>query len=96
MVSIEAENRKAIRLEYPELFDALSSLLFKVDPIGINFETNTDEYEPEVGTIIPRLKIARSEADVQMIVHEEFCRWFDRKTAGAGKRLSRYCFSSMG
>ncbi len=77
-----AEKRKAIRLQYGELFDALSKLLFELDPISINFETNTDEYEPEVGTIIPRLTHAESEADVREIVHEEFCKWFDSKTAG--------------
>jgi hypothetical protein len=77
-----AEKRKAIRLQYGKLFDALSKLLFELDPISINFETNTDEYEPEVGTIIPRLTHAESEADVREIVHEEFCKWFDSKTAG--------------
>ena len=82
MGSIELEIRKAVLIEYPELFNTLSSLLFKADPIGINFETNTDEYDPEIGTIIPRLRAAQSEADVQRIVHEEFFRWFDKKTAG--------------
>lgn len=80
--STEAEKRKAIRDEYRSLFDAISKLLFEADPIGINFETNTDEYEPEVGTIIPRLKQAQSEDDVRRIFHEEFCRWFDAETAG--------------
>jgi hypothetical protein len=80
--STETEKRKAVRREYPALFDALSTLLFGADPIGINYETNTDEYEPEVGTIIPRLKQARSEVDVRRIIHEEFCKWFDVKMAG--------------
>lgn len=80
--SAAAEMRKAIRLEYGELFDALSKLLFQADPMSINFETNTDEYEPEVGTIIPRLKQAQSETDVRQIVHEEFCMWFGGKIAG--------------
>jgi hypothetical protein len=78
----EAEKRKAIRHEFRALFDALSELLFEADPIGINFETNTDEYEPEVGTIIPRLKQAQSEGDVLRIIHEEFCTWFGVETAG--------------
>ncbi|MRX11172.1 hypothetical protein GJ697_25435 [Pseudoduganella sp. FT25W] len=86
MLDIEAEKRKAVQLEYPELFDALSSLLFKTDPMSINFETNTDEYEPEVGTIIPRLKLAQSETDVQQIVHEEFCRWFTSQAAGSTEK----------
>lgn len=37
----------AIRSQYRVLFDTLSTLLSEGDPIGINFETNTDEYEPE-------------------------------------------------
>lgn len=77
-----AEKRKAIQLEYGELFEALSKLLFQADPMSISCETNTDEYEPEVGTIIPRLKQAQSEADVRQIIHEEFCTWFGSKTAG--------------
>ena len=80
--SAEGEKRRAIRREHAALFDALSKLLFEADPIGINFETNTDEYEPEVGTIIPRLKHVTSEDEVRQIIHEEFCRWFDAKTAG--------------
>ncbi|MGA9497008.1 MAG: hypothetical protein WBV41_14210, partial [Terriglobales bacterium] len=42
-----------------------------------------DEYGPEVSTIIPRLKDAKSPEDVRRIVHEEFLRWFGgKKTAG--------------
>ena len=76
-----SEQREAIKRrkrEYVALFVSISEALFKADPIGINFNfnTNTDEYEPEAGTIIPRLRSATSEADVQSIVNEEFCRWF--------------------
>jgi hypothetical protein len=78
----EAAKRNAVRHEFRALFDALSKLLFEADPIGINFETNTDEYEPEVGTIIPRLKQSQSVDDVRRIIHEEFCKWFDVETAG--------------
>ena len=41
--------RKRLKAEYRELFDEVSKLLFQHDPIGINFEDNTDEYEPEIG-----------------------------------------------
>jgi hypothetical protein len=78
---IQAE-RKALRREYGELYDRLSRLLFKWDPIGINFEENTDEYEPEVGTILPRLRSCATADDVQKVVHDEFCRWFDADQAG--------------
>lgn len=46
------ENRRRLRAEYGELFDSMAALLFRHDPIGINFDgENTDEYEPEVETI---------------------------------------------
>jgi hypothetical protein len=36
-----------------------------------------DEYEAQVGTIIPRLKDANGPNDVRHIVHQEFLRWFE-------------------
>jgi hypothetical protein len=74
--------REQLKRKYKSLFDQLSKLLFEADPVGINFESNTDEYDPEVGTILPRLEGARSHEDVQAIVHEELCRWFEPETAG--------------
>ena len=77
---IRAE-RERLRVEYRGLFDATSALFFRHDPIGIALGPS-DEYEPEVGTILPRLHACHSEADVCRIVHEEFVRWFDTNTAG--------------
>jgi hypothetical protein len=71
-----------VRREFGGLFQEASSILFKHDPIGINFEENTDEYDPEAGTILPRLSGCGSALEVQQIVFEEFCRWFGRETAG--------------
>lgn len=71
---------------YERLFQDVTDLLFRHDPAGINFETNTDEYEPEARTILPRLRGASSVKDVQRIVHEEFVRWFDPQTAGQRSR----------
>src|ERR1700686_3982009 len=79
--SIKRE-RDAIKRKYGELFCAVSAALFEDDPIGINFESNTDEYEPEAGTIIPRLHSASSVQDVETIVYEEFNRWFGAGDAG--------------
>ena len=70
------EERRQLKIIYGELFDTTTALLFRLDPIGINYKTNTDEYEPEVGTILPRLKSCQSRDDVCRIVHEEFVRWF--------------------
>ena len=67
---------KLARDHYGRLFDAVSALLFRYDPIGINFDTNSDEYDPEARTILPRLSECQSEADVVRVVVEEFHRWF--------------------
>jgi hypothetical protein len=77
------EERRRLKAEYRELFDNIAALLFRHDPIGINFETNADEYEPEVGTILPRLRSCHSADDVRRVVHQEFARWFDADIAGS-------------
>jgi hypothetical protein len=74
--------RKELKERYRVAYEGLSNILFTEDPVGINFEKNTDEYEPEVGTILPRLGDCRSVEDVRRIVHEEFVVWFDVVTAG--------------
>jgi hypothetical protein len=56
--------------------------------MGINFEVNTDEYEPEVGTIIPRLSSAQSAEDVQAIICEEFSRWFHPVAIGPREKYA--------
>lgn len=71
-----------VRRRYKKLFDEASALLFRCDPIGINFEDNTDEYDPEVGTILPRLSGCHSPLEVRRVIFEEFCRWFGPETAG--------------
>src|SRR5215210_2655841 len=68
--------RSKAKKEYGKLYETISEILFRYDPIYINFETNTDEYEPEVGTILPRLRNCHSAADVLTVVHEEFQKWF--------------------
>jgi hypothetical protein len=83
------EARRRMRLEYGQLFDSVAALLYRDDPIGINFNDNPDEYEPEAETILPRLNACRSAADVQQVVHEEFVRWFDGDTAGPEERYER-------
>ena len=81
------ENRRRLRAEYGALFDSLAALLFRHDPIGINFDgENTDEYEPEVETILPRMRGCHSSDDILRVVHEEFVRWFDSNMAGSPER----------
>jgi hypothetical protein len=78
---IETENRR-LRDEYGALFDDVAAILFRYDPMGVNFDDNTDEYEPEARTILPRLKTCHSPQDVLTVVHEEFERWSDPEIAG--------------
>jgi hypothetical protein len=80
--------RAELRRQFGTLYEFLSALLFEVDPAGINFETNTDEYEPEVGTVLPRLRNTQTVQEVQVIVHEEFVRWFGVATAGPVERYA--------
>jgi hypothetical protein len=82
------EERRQLRKEYRELFDLTAALLFRHDPAGINFEVNADEYEPEAGTILPRLRGCRSVEDARRVIHEEFIRWFGVDTAGPEERFS--------
>jgi hypothetical protein len=58
------------RKDYGTLFDAVSAVLFHHDPIGINFDTNTDEYDPEARTILPRLPSCGSEIDALVVITE--------------------------
>jgi hypothetical protein len=70
------ETRKA----YKELYREIEEILFRHDLAGIAFEENKDEYDLEVGTILPRLKKAESETDVQDIVFDVFTNWFGNET----------------
>ncbi len=82
------EERRRLKSEFGELFDATSALLFRADPVGISFDNpHLDEYDPEAGTILPRLRNCASSDDVLSVVYEEFVRWFDGEdTAGPRER----------
>jgi hypothetical protein len=83
------EERRQLRATYGSLFDSVAALLFRHDPIGINFDDNSDEYETEAGTILPRLTSCRSEADVLTVVYEKFVRWFGAGNAGSKERYQK-------
>jgi len=74
-------SRAKAKKEYGKLFDAVSEILFRHDPAEINFDFNTDEYDIEAETILPRLKTCHSAVDVLVVVHEEFQRWFSNEIA---------------
>jgi hypothetical protein len=69
--------------QFAVLHDAVSEALRNADPIGlIQGGAPLDEYDPEVGTILPRLRTATSSRDVRTILHEEFVHWFGQEVAG--------------
>lgn len=70
------DDKKALRRKHDRLFQAVQAILLRYDPIGIKFEGNTHEYDPEVSTILPRAWRAISQDEVRQIVREEFERWF--------------------
>ena len=74
------EERHRLKAEYGALYSEVERILFEHDPIGINYGDNTNEYSPEVGTILPRLKGASGPEEIAGIVIEEFDRWFDSET----------------
>jgi len=74
---------------YGSQIAAVSQLLFQHDPIDINFDFNSDEYDPEARTIVARLATFHgtlTRGDVLTIVHEEFVAWFGPEIAGEEQR----------
>lgn len=55
--------------------------------MGINFETNTDEYDAEAETIVIALPKGAGVDDVRALTHEAFVQWFGEATAGS---IDRY------
>jgi hypothetical protein len=78
---LNRDRRKALLVGREDEVGTTEALLFRHDPIGINFGDNTDEYRPEAETITLRRAEATSLALVRTVVHQEFTRWFDT-TAG--------------
>ena len=72
-----------LKVAYGSLYADVSRPLREADPLGlIAIGAPDDEYDPEVSTILPRLREAKTAVDVQRIVHEEFVRWFGADLVG--------------
>lgn len=69
------DERKRLKRAYKGLYRDCLSLLRMADPAGIGLIT-PNEYEPEVGTILPRLRSCNDESDVQRVLIDEFDSWF--------------------
>ena len=68
---------------YQALVAAVERAIREADPIGlVEGGAPSDEYAPEIGTILPRLASAHQADDVTGVLHEEFLRWFGDGPAG--------------
>jgi hypothetical protein len=57
-------------------------ILNRHDPVGlIRMGMPEDEYEPEVGASLPRLREAAGPQDVQRVLLEAFEHWFGTRTS---------------
>ena len=78
----ESEQRRAARkcfqALYRALYDELLEILFQLDPIGVH-QSNTEKFVPELATILPRLRDARSPEDVEQIIQQELRRWYGHR-----------------
>ena len=70
-------------IRYQDFVAAVERAINEADPIGLFAgSAPSDEYAPEIGTIIPLLANARRPDDVTGVLHGEFLRWFGEGTAG--------------
>ena len=80
---MDRDTKKAYKKRYQHLRSAVTAALNRADPIGLlSMGAPKDEYDPEVGTILLRLRHVSSADDVQRVLHEEFTRWFGADIAG--------------
>jgi hypothetical protein len=68
---------------YRILVSAVEHAINEADPIGLlDIGAPSDEYSPEIGTILPRPAGVQGVSGVTNVLHEEFVRWFDQGIAG--------------
>ena len=69
---------------YESLVAAVERAINESDPIGLlEGGAPSDEYGPEIRTILPRIVNGQGLDDVTGVLHEEFLRWFGDGTAGS-------------
>jgi hypothetical protein len=76
------QRRRRMKEEYGALYGNVEALLFRHDPVGINYEENKDEYELETSLLLPRLRNCGSSADVTRMIHQVFMECFSPVSAG--------------
>jgi RimJ/RimL family protein N-acetyltransferase len=72
----QPDEKTRLRADYKRWITELSAILYRVDPVELNFDVNPNEYDPEARTILPRLRNCDSVEDVDRVVREELTSWF--------------------
>jgi hypothetical protein len=81
--------RHLFRREYRPLRNAVAAVIARADPVNLlALGAPGDEYDGEVGAILPQLPRAGSEADVLTIIRGEFVRRFGEDVAGPPERYN--------
>src|SRR5262245_14670268 len=75
--------QRQARNRYDLLVAVVTRAINDADPKSLlEFGAPSDEYSPEVGTIVPRVSKATGPAEVRVILHEECERWFGEGGVG--------------
>lgn len=78
-IAAAAVERKAAVVGFEEAVGLISAALFRHDPIGINFESNLDEYDAEAESLVVcliSLQTPPTVNQVQTLVNEVMSAWF--------------------
>ncbi|MBL8515825.1 MAG: hypothetical protein JNM76_02555 [Betaproteobacteria bacterium] len=79
----ESPDHRIHRRRYVNLVVNVAAAINAADPLGLlEGGAPADEYDSEVGTIVPRVAKAGNFFEVRRIVDEEFRRWFGREITG--------------
>ena len=74
--TILAVERKRLKARHPRLFADLAAYLYTRDPMQRRLGSNRDQYEPVVGTILPRVFDLDSVTDAAQVIRDELRRWW--------------------
>ncbi|HEY8293654.1 MAG TPA: hypothetical protein VIG44_14285 [Thermomicrobiales bacterium] len=86
---LQWEQRRLTQEAYGAFFNEIAGILYTHDFLGLATSgCPEDEYEPETGTIIPRLHEANTQGELATVLEEEFSQWFDLKSPGPRERYA--------
>jgi len=69
-------------------FRRARSIVHRHDPIGLK-PCPSDEYDPELASIIRRLRKCNGLKSAETMVHGEFVHWFGPRLAGSSARYQK-------